>query len=307
MAPEFETVIERLSKGREDLIVFAGGGVATGTGVADWKELLRSLDEKVQINHIDIDRVEENQYPDIAQKFFDHFSQQGQENCYYNILEDKLNTIDSPHTTMQTEILKTTNHVITTNFERSFETAFKYHHENDLACPCIQYLPSLSQAVLFHGFSFTYLHGSIHARAIIFKRADYDSYYPSVSSNSNGSDVLEQFLRHVYTAHILVFVGFSFRDTYVVRSLENIHARLRLNDERNLQFHHGYRPLLDNIQHYAFLKRSDITNSAQLKERLALAKVQVLEYEQHKDWVLWFKRLRERTRKASLLADALDI
>ena len=67
----------------------------------------------------------------------------------------------------------------------------------------------------FNKDTIIYLHGNIKTKIFIFKKSDYDLFYPSVSKNKDGLYWIENFLKEIYRTWNIVFVGFSFKDYYL--------------------------------------------------------------------------------------------
>ncbi|ODS37483.1 MAG: hypothetical protein A7315_13465 [Candidatus Altiarchaeales archaeon WOR_SM1_79] len=295
----------------KDFIVFAGTGVTGDTGIPrSWKRLLEELLKSASINNINIDKVDPKEFPDIAQKIYDSLKRQNREDGYYGIIKKNLTPTMTPYSTQEYDILLTTNWVVTTNFDTTFESAldrkFETNEENKI--PRIDSLPDFKKENLFERESIVYLHGSVDERFIIFKTSDYENYYPSVSEK-NGSKKLEEYLKYIYENYRIVFIGFSFDDQYIRASFENIYEELKRDDEIASP-KPSHPPILDNICHYAFLPEvssdnndySDEENKKLIKLRMEAEKldkdlksmnIKVIRYNNHIEWMNCFAKTRE--------------
>ena len=129
--------------------------------------------------------------------------------------------------------MTTTSSVITTNFDRTFESAFKKKFEIK-GIPFslnTQSLPKFSYGNIITNESLIYLHGSSEEEFIILKEDDYKNYYPSVSNKEDSSTDVEEFIKFLYEHHIIVFIGFSFDDIYFKGCLKNIYKKLQNTDK----------------------------------------------------------------------------
>ena len=195
-----------LELAKKDFIVFAGTGTCSGTGVEpEWKKLLEALYEKYNVSGVTLNDVEEYNYPEIAQMIFNEYEKRRKIDEYYEIIERVLKANVAPYSTLQLESVLTTGHIVTTNFERSFEKAFETRLEaqNKDREISTQTLPNINVDILNKDFCLTYLHGRIDIKQIVFTISEYEKFY---SSKSN----LIKFLESVFCQHIIVFIGFRF-------------------------------------------------------------------------------------------------
>lgn len=187
--PELNIFYEEIKD--KNYFVFAGTGVNTGTGIpGSSQELLKSLYDIEPLEDVEFGKIEEKEYPNIARRIYGSLCSKQKEEEYYKIIKDNLKADNAPFSTQHTQIWKTCNRVVTTNFDNSFERAFNDLHEEKPEKLEKMYLDSLDSRKLEEKFSITYLHGRIDEKAIIFKKEDYEIFYPSVSSKQNGSDIL---------------------------------------------------------------------------------------------------------------------
>ncbi|GAG61709.1 unnamed protein product, partial [marine sediment metagenome] len=85
-------IAKELSK--KEFIVFAGSGVASAAGIPMWRELIEELLRHKPINHVDIENLGEDEYPDIAQEIYNLFENKDD---YYKIIDDILRPTESSY------------------------------------------------------------------------------------------------------------------------------------------------------------------------------------------------------------------
>jgi len=322
MSENIDKVIEDLA--RKEFVVFAGAGVVGETGISpSWKRLLEKFkeDEPDSVDE-NLDEIDENEYPRLAQRIFERLRIANKENRYYEMLRDGLRATNANYSAQEIDIVETSKHVLTTNFEGTFESALTRVLEGKQNCTrAIQSLPELKYDALSKEYSVSYLHGRVDERCVVFKEDDYKAFYPSQFGNQTGTDNLEILLRNIYGERTIVFVGFGFNDIYLLGALQKIRMDLERNDAEGKRQKESYRPLIGNIQHYACLPefcierekaifteknkgRDGMENYLAKKQKqndernniLAEVGIKVLRYKQHKDWMDWFTRIRENRR-----------
>jgi len=289
--------IEELSN--KKFIVFAGTGVERSAGVSGWsdliKDLLRTLPKYNGKSDKEInDIIESNKPWDLAQEVYDCLDQKQD---YHHIIADKIRPTESDYSVQQLEIFFTTKWVITTNFGNTFENAFKrlcefcnknYKYKGDK-------LPNFdSKAFKNNKYVLSYLHGTTDEKFIIFRKDEYDHYYPNERGNNEYSTSIEDYLSDIYKEQTLVFVGVSFDDIYLKRLLKKIYTKYLKNDTINSIGNPKYKPILPTIKHYAFLKNYNSDDKYQmLKDELVGLKIMPIEYDDNKEWISCFEHIRE--------------
>jgi hypothetical protein len=319
---DYSEILSELA-GKKKLIVFAGAGIPTASGIPAWMELLKGL--KARIGEVDFETdIEECGCPQLAQEIYKSFVQKygddGQKE-YLSALGQLLTPTNWSHTACQLAILNTFNHIITT--DSTFEKAIEAYR--DIKGADITYqkssLPDLDNACFAeHERNLVYLHGHL-ANNIIFKEDDYDRFYNS------DNKTLWDFLKPLYKKSNLVFIGFSFEDPYIRKILKDIYSAIEKEDISNSEFF-SYGNKNSCIQHYAFLKDDTIeSNEASLKlnkepnlktpmpqeqekrleskkqnfdllcRELESIKIKVMKYKEHRDYEQWLT-LISRSKKA---------
>jgi len=305
---------------RRKFIVFAGAGIPhESKPPITWKQLLEEFKKgEPELAAREIDKVSEDEYPDYAQEIFDALRGMGRESRYYEILGKVLEGTHSLYSGEQRDIIDTAKHVVTTNFDDSFERGIERELEGkETNTFTVQDLPDFRIKALYDNYSVSYLHGRTSKECIVFKKEDYETFYPSKKGNELGNDSLEHFLRYLYEEQTIVFVGVSFNDKYLLNVLNRIYIRVKQNDEVGREQKVSYKSKLDNIQHYTFMPQDmgikatekywekgriiseqqiekDRNNKRELLEEL---KIKVVTYHKHVEWTGWFKNIRELCRK----------
>jgi NAD-dependent SIR2 family protein deacetylase len=240
-------VVKKLVYNNKKFIIFVGAGVPIATGLPKWQSMINSLCNLYPLDDIsEKDLENSDRAPEIAQKIYDYLKKNNRINEYYETIKENLQPTDSSYSASELDIALTSNWIITTNFDTTFEAAFKRKY--------IASLPDFEYTNLFDSESIVYLHGRIDENLIIFKQDDYDKYYPSVSNLKEGcTKDLEEYIKYIFKNYTIVFFGFSFDDKYFKKLLQNIYFDIKNSDELAAE-KIGYKAKLDAIQHYAFLK-----------------------------------------------------
>ena len=94
-------------------------------------------------------------------------------------------------------------------------------------------VPRITDASLIY-----YLHGSIDRGNYIFKKTDYETFYPSFSSSKEPANFqLESFLKDRYRYNSIIFLGFSFDDCYVRDFFERVAKEIEMEQEIATDFY----------------------------------------------------------------------
>jgi len=294
----FVSIAKELAK--KDFIVFSGAGVPQTAGVPTWISLLKELLKLTPSVTDNIDTVDPEEFPNIAQKIFESLRQQNKEDEYYNTIRDSIKPTDAPYSGPQFEIVTTTNWIVTTNFDTTFESAFKkkLQVQNSENTPNIQSLPDFRMENLFTKESIVYLHGRVDEKFIIFKTDEYENFYPSVSQKTECSKELEDYLKYIFKNYTIVFIGFSFVDRYIKEALKNIYSELKRSDTI-CSAKVGYSPYLGKIRHYAFLKSACSNNNNEklyndkLDQELESLNIKVVRLDNYIDWIRCFEDIQK--------------
>lgn len=308
---------------QRDFIVFAGAGVPEITRIPTWKELLKALAQRIKITGVEIEEVEPYLYPEVAQMLFSMYDKKNNLPEYYNIIEEEVQPKATSHSILQQKIVLASGRIVTTNYDDTFERAF-----NDLkASKRInadykwQSNKRIQKSKVDEDNSITYLHGKYNEKTIVFKTTDYEKAYPSL--NGKGESSTEKLLRYIYckSQKALVFVGFSFNDRYVKRTIENMYKE-QIQKRQQYPTDPEVELFFQETQHYALmedlpkledddkwkniikdhsltqqqcedLKNDNIMRKMRLEEKLKEMKINVIRYEHGKHVQLeeWFEEI----------------
>ncbi len=324
--------IEDLSQ--RDFVVFAGAGVSEITKIPTWRDLLTALERRQKIRGVDIKDVDSYLFPEIAQMLFVLFQKEDNAKEYYKIIRDEIQPKAASQTILQQEIILATSRIVTTNYDDTFERAFKKLQErgNIKEYFTFQTIAVLEDVRLKKKNLITYLHGRFDETSIIFKTTDYESNYSCLNGGSESA--LEKLLRHLYKEETLIFVGFSFDDRYISRTIERIYHEIK-DEHVKKEGDPNFRPFLSEIKHYALLedislddedvypqelgknidpelkKEERIKRARLLDEKLESMHIKTIRYEygkhlQLEDWFNGIQRKRATQRKVWVDKDRQD-
>ena len=127
MSKEISIIAKELYKSNKTIIVFTGTGITGETGIPkSWELLMDALikDSEIKIDKR-IDNMHEEEYPGYAQYIYDELKKNNKEEKYYSIIKEQLNAKNARYSSAQIDIIDTYYHVVTTNFDNTFEDAVK--------------------------------------------------------------------------------------------------------------------------------------------------------------------------------------
>lgn len=301
-----EEMIEDLSA--SEFVCFAGAGVPEPTRVPMWKELLVHLQTKEPAPGLHIEEVDAACYPDAAEMLYKAFEKAGKAEVYGEVIQQAMVAKGQTHTPAQQLMVQVSGCIVTTNFDDTFEVAFKEvnvlrSEGGEVEC---QVLGDLDVGMTAHRNYITYLHGRAgdldKDGQLVFRTSEYVRNYPALSGVSEESKV-EQILKYIYEKKKVLFVGFSFKDYYITRTLERIHSAL---DEDKLR----------QIKHYALLeqlvspdeKDPRVRNEAVRQEKqdedfLGNLNIKAVwyPYQDHVQIENWLKLVRQRQQRQRML------
>ncbi len=223
-----EQIVEDLAN--SDFLVFAGTGISKPTEVDTWPQLMDRFNAVLfeitsqELAGIEVNTVEGLVYPEVAQMFYVKFNDLGMPEKYTEIIKEAVIPKATTDTGTQLDLIAESkdNCIITTNYDATFENAYKrlteYEQLNENMS--FQTLGSLVQDI--GSCRITYLHGRYDSDEIILKTSDYEKYYSEYTECKE----LYDFLKYIYKSHTIVFVGFSFADRYLLRAIRNINDEI---------------------------------------------------------------------------------
>lgn len=209
---------EIIQSDRKKVAVFVGAGPSVPLGIKDWKKLLVEMGKKLD-SKMSEKRVEEliikYGYPGAASEIYHKINSHKD---YLQFLHDQFEPKNCNFTSLHLKIVDRFQTILTTNFDSSFEKAFNDREKRFNR----QRFPNFNPFTLFDERTVVYLHGNNDENKYIFRKEEYDVYYPSISRINAGSYELENFLKDTLSKISLVFIGFSFNDTYFTSFLKMV-------------------------------------------------------------------------------------
>lgn len=249
---------ETIQMNPKKIAVLVGAGASTPLGIKNWKDLLIEFGKKFNAD-IDVEEsIKTHGYAETASKIYKIVN--NHEN-YLKFLSEQFEPKSCSYTSTHAKIIDNFPTILTTNFDVAFENAFNYKDKikgkgNGFN---IQKFPKFEHFLLFEKPTIVYLHGNNEERKYIFRKEEYDSYYPSVSE-MNGSNELEDFLKTIFTELNLIFIGFSFDDAYFTAFLEKILKEETIKEknihEKMFQQGHPRKP----VDHFVIIDDSSSVN-----------------------------------------------
>ncbi len=204
------------------MVSFIGAGTSKPLGISDWEDLMKELRKKAEDDGFNI-KIPKGPYewPQAAQDIYDHFNKNGNINTYLDTISKNMTAKYNTTSMTLVNLVLAFNIHLTTNFDNSIEHAytflsglpgenvFKKNFEQHYL-PDFEYKPTAGDSDLIY-----YLHGNTNTNTYIFKKSDYEMFYPRISGTTGSPDSLENFLKERYKYNNILFVGFSFSDYYV--------------------------------------------------------------------------------------------
>jgi NAD-dependent SIR2 family protein deacetylase len=258
-----EKFIKEVSKIR-NIVIFAGAGISKETGLPLWKEIISDLFNQYKpanVNKSDLDNPDN--FPEIAQNIYDYLKKENRQKEYYEFIQGKLKPSKAQCTIIEVNIISITNWILTTNFDDTLEKAFDrrelYDRSNNKSRKEINILPyfSFNNAFLKNNVTtIDYIHGKADVNHIIFRKEDYEKYYPAVSNRKVGcTTALEDYLKHILRNYTVLFIGFSFLDHYFKEFLKIVYDDIKNQDEISSE-RIPFRRKLDSFKHYALILKN---------------------------------------------------
>ena len=244
---------------RKKVAVFVGAGVSDPLGIKTWKKLLLEMANEFNCE-IDIEEcISKKGYPGTASEIYNHI---GNHEDYLRFLHIQFEPTKCNFTSLHLKIIDFFHTIFTTNFDSAFEKAF-YDKKRDFNT---QKFPNFDPFTLFERPTIVYLHGNNDENKYIFRKEEYEVYYPSVSGNNNGSYELENFLKDVLSKISLVFIGFSFNDTYFKKFLKKALKEELLKEKkihkRIFQVNHPRK----SVNHFVIMSNDEPANIDEIKK-----------------------------------------
>jgi len=241
-----------------EFIPFIGAGLSQPLGINSWEDILEELKD-IANNRFSANLKipgDSKEWPQLASDIFNLFKKNGSESEFYGKLCEQSEPRNCNFTSIHSKLINTFNIFLTTNFDVTIEKAFRYIKNKK---PNIQCLPNFKLLDLING-SIVYLHSHKTKKIFIFKKEEYDSFYPSVSKKQPCSRNLESFLERLYREKIIIFLGFSFRDCHLKEYFTKLANQIKDEEKINRQLHNisNYENDKKKIKHFLIISEDTI-------------------------------------------------
>lgn len=229
-------------------VSFLGAGCSVTCGIPGWGAMLNRL---IHAKGLDLALSDfDARYPELASEIYRRYEELS---CVEDFWEEIL-TSTEPTTTSYTGLhpaaIAAIPVHITTNFDLNLENAYQDHLRGTV--PSCQHFPHFDASELREN-TVVYLHADRERKRFVFRKEEYDTYYPSVSGKQDGSRQIESFLRHVFEHFHMLFIGCSFDDRYLTGTFARISRQIAMEAALEERLPHGFKPDRD-IRHFALLQ-----------------------------------------------------
>lgn len=290
----YQTLVDTF--GSDRFVSFIGAGASAPTGIPAWEKVLQGL---IDLKGLGLCASEyEGRYPELASAVYARYEELSCEQEYYNYLVSMSEPTECYCTSLHHALIDAVPVHVTTNFDCVLELAYeRYKRETTPSC---QYFPHFDVDQL-DGHSIVYLHANRNERRFVFRKEEFDQYYPSVS-RAQGSLQIEFLLRHLFERRHMLFIGCGFyNDPYLKGCMGAISKQIAY--ETQIETHSFGRSLSStDISHYALLhvRESEpahvLENRSRLVGELEEYQIHAICYRRHReveDILLELRRLKE--------------
>lgn len=300
----YEELLDTFPTGR--WVSFIGAGASKLAGIPLWGNMLQEL---IHAKSLDLSVGDhEGEYPGLASAIYAEYEALSCQEEFYDRIAEMCEPTETRFSGLHAMVIKTIPVHITTNFDCLLENA--YDSQDGGATPSCQHFPHFDPTELTDD-TIVYLHANRHEKRFVFRKEEFESYYPSVS-RTNGSRQIESLLRYVFENFHMLFLGCSFQDRYMRGALAATWSDI-VNDVRIEEDLFGRPSGSSDIGHYALLPTVTPTKHSegyqrQLADRetliaeLAKCNVNTICYRQHVDIETILAQLRHAKQVAEPLA-----
>lgn len=246
----FNSLISLFKENYKTFIPFLGAGTSKPRGEPDWDQWLRKIIEKLDIKKIDLNiEKKKNSNPKIFSLIYERSEKTKSE--FFRLIFNEISAPTCRSTDIHCKLMDIFNLFVTTNYISPIEDLFeeKRNKETNKQYSSSLFVTDIVSAKQTEDYEIIYLHGHKKINFGIILEEDYKYFYPTISKE-NGANIIEDFLKKFYATTNIVFIGFSFMDTYVLDYF------LYLNKNSNEKKKHFW--LIDpSNQYYQNLKKID--------------------------------------------------
>lgn len=184
------------------LAVFVGSAVSYDSNLPSWGNLIT-----VMKNALENPRISD--YLKVAEHFYLQYGR----NTYYSKINEFFPSGSQPNLLHELIIGLKPQHIITTNWDNLLEKAIENSGELYFKVASDHELASSPSSQLL-----VKMHGDLSHRNIIFKESDYLSY-------SDKFPLIENFIKSLFSTHVVLFIGYSISDYNLNQILSWIRSR----------------------------------------------------------------------------------
>lgn len=248
----FELLQKTYNKNYKYCLPFIGSGLTMPTGIDNWDQLLINMNNEFGKEYTDIEKdLKDNKHLEIASFLYKKINN---DEKYIQFMNKQIEQSSTLTTSTIIKIVKQFYSIITTNYDTSVQEAHntikfitdiyeKVEHQS---------LPQLDSTKLLEEKNIIYLHGFKNHDKYLLTKENYELFYPTISKK-DGLPELEKFIESITIHKNIIFMGFSFNDTFFCDFFKHvINEEKRLNEirrESNFYTDNNNLP-----SHFAFIK-----------------------------------------------------
>jgi len=183
----FKTIRKAIENNK--LAVFVGSAVSFDSSLPSWGELISLMKRALELPRTD-------DYLKIAEHYYLQYGR----NAYYSKIKDFFPSGSQPNLLHELLLSLKPQHIITTNWDDLLEKSISNNGDLYFTVADDHELASSPSSQLL-----VKMHGDLTHRNIVFKESDYLSY-------SDKFPLIENFIKSLFSTHVVVFVGYSISD-----------------------------------------------------------------------------------------------
>lgn len=183
----FKTIRKAIENNK--LAVFVGSAVSFDSKLPSWGKLIGLMKSSLELPRTD-------DYLKIAEHYYLQYGR----NTYYSKIKDFFPLESQPNPLHKLLLSLKPQHIITTNWDDLLEKAISNNGELYFTVADDHELASSPSSQLL-----VKMHGDLAHRNIVFKESDYLSY-------SDKFPLIENFIKSLFSTHVVVFIGYSISD-----------------------------------------------------------------------------------------------
>lgn len=286
MRQNYNKELKEIAKRKDNLVIFAGSGVAKECGLPNWEGLVEHLKKYlIQKGQSFDEQMNKYDLPMQAQIVYETFKEifpTNYKNIFFSEIDGFMKPSLWPHTACQEEIIHTCEKIVTTNFDNSFESAIKTyckfsHKKQNIysrSFPKLNYIKFINST---EDYKVAYLHGNT-GQHLIFIKDDYEKFYCGTNNT------LYDFYKQLWQNNTLLFIGFSFEDYYVKEVFNKIFFELYERYNENLRVTSIEDTEFHKIKHFTFIQEYEDNKFLKLCEELKKMKIYTIPYKNHSEY-----------------------